>query len=436
MYIYKERPSELSSQTYYENARYKISKYTLLYEYEDYKIAFTSLGRCCVIYKREEEHELKKFFVENWFLIREQQDDFSLAQKTKMNIMEINSSVLLPVITNYTIITTTDCNARCYYCYEKNIKIEYLSESTAIDIANFIIKNYTGIQIYIGWFGGEPLYNENVIDIICNILLENNIKFSSSMISNGILFDENKIDKYKNIWKLSRCQITLDGINDSYNKIKNYIYTDIDAFNIVLHNIDILSKNGINTIVRLNLGLNNINELESVIELLNDSNINCNYYVHNIYQLELTHPDEIFKLKEKIDAFIDQRHPVSLTEGIYGLTRCITDSNKGILINTNGKFNLCHQNIGKPEYVGDIYSSPDKWNINLANDMKKFYTCEYCTGCFYYPSCNILNSCEDEQTCTLQKLQYKNKRLSYELSCILKRHVLSEKSKLNKEEDN
>lgn len=436
MYIYRERPSELSSQTYYENARYKISKYTVSYEYEDYKIAFTTLGRCCVIYKKEEERELKKFFVENWFLVREQKDEFSLAQKTKTHITEINSNVLLPVITHYTIITTTDCNARCYYCYEKNIDVEYLSESTAVDIANFIVKNYKQTPVSIEWFGGEPLYNENVIDIICNILLENNIEFSSLIVSNGILFDENKIDKYKNIWKIKNCQITLDGINDSYNKIKNYIYTDIDAFNIVLNNIDKLSRNGINMSVRLNLGLNNIDEIKAVIELIHENNINCYYYVHNIFQLELTHPDEIFKLKEKIDAFIDQRRPASLPDYMCSLNKCMTDSNKSILINTNGKFNLCHRDIDKKEYVGDIYTSPDDWDINLANDKKKFYTCEYCTECFYYPSCNILNSCEDEQTCTPQKLQYKKKRLSYELSCILKRHVLSEKSKLNKEEDN
>lgn len=436
MYIYRERPSELSPQTYYENARYKISKYTLLYEYEDYKIAFTTLGNCCVIYKKEEERDLKKFFVENWFLVRESLNDYEIGQTLKTKIFERNTCELLPIITHYTIITTTDCNARCYYCYEKNIKAEHLSENTAVDVANFIVKNYKQTPISIEWFGGEPLYNENVIDIICDILCENNIEFSSTMISNGILFDENEIDKYKNIWKLKRCQITLDGINDSYNKIKNYIYTDIDAFNIVLNNIDTLSKNGINVSVRLNLGLKNIDELKSVIELIQENNINCEYYVSNIYGLEITDADKIFELRENIDAFIDQRNPLHLQQVTHGLSTCMLDNNRSILINTNGKFNLCHRDVDKTEYVGDIYSSTESWDITLANEKKKFYNCEYCNNCIFYPTCLPFVVCTVAGSCSSRKIQYRENRFTKELSYILKQHVLSEKSKLNKEEDN
>ena len=436
MYIYKERPPKISSQTYYENARYKISKYTLIYEYEDYKIAFTTLGNCCVIYKKEEEHDLKKFFVENWFLVRESLNDYEIGQTLKTKIFERNTCELLPIITHYTIITTTDCNARCYYCYEKNIKAEYLSENTAADIANFIVKNYKQTPISIEWFGGEPLYNENVIDIICNILCENNIEFSSLMVSNGILFDENKIDKYKNLWKIKNCQITLDGINDSYNKIKNYIYTDIDAFNIVLNNIDMLSKNGIITAVRLNLGLNNIDELKAVIELINDNNINCYYYVHTIFQLELTHPDKIFELKENMDEFLDKYNRIQLSIIKPQFSSCMVDNNESVLINTQGKFNLCHRDVDKTEYVGDIYSSPESWDITLANEKKKFYNTQYCKECLFYPSCVILDVCDDSKSCSPAKLKYMEKRFTKELSYILKHHVLSEKSKLNKGEDN
>lgn len=425
MYIYRERPAELSPQVYYENARYKLSKYTLLYEYEDYKIAFTTLGNCCVIYKKEEERYLKKFFVENWFLTRESLSDFEVSQTLKTKFFERNTRELLPIITHYTIITTTDCNARCYYCYEKNIKAEYLSESTAVDVANFIVKNYKQTPISIEWFGGEPLYNENVIDIISNILCENNIEFSSSMISNGILFDENKIDKYKNIWKLKRCQITLDGINDYYNKVKNYIYTDIDAFNIVLNNIDTLSQNGITVIVRLNLGLKNINELKSVIELIDENNINCEYYVINIFELEITDTDKIFELRENIDAFIDQRKPLNFQQVKNGLNTCMVDGNKSILVNTNGKFNLCHHDIDDTEYIGDIYSSQESWDINLASEKKKNYNCEYCNNCIFHPSCFTFVICALAGTCSIRKLQYREKRLAKELSYILKDYVLN-----------
>ena len=118
MHVYINRPSNITPQTYYEKARYKVSKYTLIYEYMDYKIAFTTLGKCCIIYKKDEERGLRQFLVENWFLTRESLNDNDLSQCIKDAVVENNTATLLNTITNYVIITTTDCNARCYYCYE------------------------------------------------------------------------------------------------------------------------------------------------------------------------------------------------------------------------------------------------------------------------------------------------------------------------------
>jgi radical SAM protein with 4Fe4S-binding SPASM domain len=112
------------------------------------------------------------------------------------------------------------------------------------------------------------------------------------------------------------------------------------------------------------------------------------------------------------------------------------DGNRSILINTNGKFNLCHRDIDKTEYVGDIYSSPESWNINLANEKKKFYNDAHCNNCIFYPTCFTPVICTVAGSCSIRKLQYRERRFRKELSYILKHYVLSEKSKLNKEEDN
>lgn len=436
MHIYRERPAELSPQTYYENARYKVSKYTLIYEYMDYKIAFTTLGKCCIIYKKEEERRLRQFLVENWFLTRESLNDNDLSQCIKDAVVENNTATLLNTITNYVIITTTDCNARCYYCYEKDIKIDYLSEVTAKDIAYFIVKNYQQNQqpVHIEWFGGEPLYNENVINIICNILNENNVNFTSSIISNGILIDENKTDIYKDQWKLQSVQITLDGNRESYNKIKNYIYTDIDAFNTVINNIAALIKNNIFVTIRLNLGLDNIDELKAIIDFLHEDFeqnqyllARYSYYVHTVFQLERTHPDKIFELKQEIDDYIINKRGgnVNLSELKNTSDSCMVNNNHSVLIHPNGKINICHRDVNKSEYIGDIYSSMDTWNKDLADSKKTYYTTNYCESCLFYPSCFILNVCEDNKSCTKYKLDYRKKKLESELSHTLKTYVLN-----------
>ena len=55
--------------------------------------------------------------VEEWFLVPESHDDRFLSRQ----IRDVAKMVTKPVtaITHYTIMTTTDCNARCFYCFEK-----------------------------------------------------------------------------------------------------------------------------------------------------------------------------------------------------------------------------------------------------------------------------------------------------------------------------
>lgn len=52
---------------------------------------------------------------------------------------------------SYTILTTTDCNARCFYCYELGRSRIPMSEQTAHEIADYI----SAPKVNIHWFGGE-----------------------------------------------------------------------------------------------------------------------------------------------------------------------------------------------------------------------------------------------------------------------------------------
>ena len=86
---------------------------------------------------------------------------------------------------------------------------------------------YNGNIINITWFGGEPLLNVEIINYICEKLVENNIKFISSIITNGYLFNDKLVTMAGHKWNLSHAQISLDGTEPEYNRIKNYKYTNI-----------------------------------------------------------------------------------------------------------------------------------------------------------------------------------------------------------------
>ncbi|MEI3172875.1 MAG: radical SAM protein [Lachnospiraceae bacterium] len=129
-------------------------------------------------------------------------------------------------ITSYTIFTTTDCNARCFYCYEMGRSRIPMSDETAHKAAAYIAAHCGGEKVHLHWFGGEPLFNKQVIDIICTDLAEKGIVYESMIISNGYLFDGATVEQAVSHWKLKNVQITLDGTEEIYNRSKAFIYKD------------------------------------------------------------------------------------------------------------------------------------------------------------------------------------------------------------------
>ena len=165
-----------------------------------------------------------------------------------------------------TVFTTTNCNARCPYCFQKGTKKINPTNDVEQDIIKLILENKDK-SIDIKWFGGEPLLNVGMIDRISNQLDSLGINYSASMISNGYLVNQN-INKFKS-WKLKRIQITLDGIEDKYNSTKNYIVkNDSNPFNTVISGIKNLLDIGISVSVRLNFDKNNYNDILDCINYL------------------------------------------------------------------------------------------------------------------------------------------------------------------------
>lgn len=172
-------------------------------------------------------------------------------------------------ITAITIAPTMDCNARCFYCFEHGARKGTMSEETADAVVRFLIERCVEKELYISWFGGEPLMAVNIIDRINEQLLQAGIKVESTITTNGILINKDLIAKFDR-WNVTRVQITLDGLKDDYNKTKNYVLDIIDPFERIMQNIELTISCGISVHLRVNYKSTDYTRVKETMDYLHE----------------------------------------------------------------------------------------------------------------------------------------------------------------------
>jgi radical SAM protein with 4Fe4S-binding SPASM domain len=316
-------------------------------------------------------------------------------------------------IRKYTVVTTTGCNARCAYCFEKGTKPVNMTMETAEKVARYII-NHRGEyeEVQIDWFGGEPLYNFKVMDRICTRLKEHNVKFFSHIVSNGYFFSDKQVKKATELWHLKHCKITLDGTEKKYNRIKAYINSETQSpFLRVMNNINMLLKAGIEVTIRLHVSNENVQEMRDLITIIADQFLK--YHDHLSFQIlhlfELFGPqarilssEERATLLKEIRNLEDHLVELGLEEPKrikhrLILYRCMVDSEDAVMIVPDGHLGLCEYHL-EDSYFGHIDN--DEWDEEVLRRSREF--CEEipeCDTCEYYPICYRLKSCKVHDIC-------------------------------------
>ena len=217
------------------------------------------------------------------YLVKEDFEENKSVQQLRALLKKLNPSTR---INGFTILPTTECNARCYYCFESDHKHCTMTKQIVSDVIDYIARMSKNEPIEIGWFGGEPLVGNKQISEICEGLKEKGIRYKSSMVSNAYLFDDNLIEKAKEDWHLNHVQITLDGTEEVYNATKAYINPKDNPYQRVIGNIKKLLEAGIAVNVRLNVSDKNISNLKDLINELTErfsgkKGFSC--YSHAVY---------------------------------------------------------------------------------------------------------------------------------------------------------
>ena len=256
---------------------YKKSLYNLTIEQENEYIIFNTFSGAIV---RLSDDEFAMFNQSDEFLKSPDLQSYvklglvlpaDVDEQKIINYDRINGMYSTETLT-FRILTTTKCNAKCFYCYEKNMEILFMSIDTADLVSRFIISRAEKSKtVNIQWFGGEPLMNTKAIDYITaqlnDKLISKGIRVIYSMISNGVLFDSDLIKKAKHEWHLERIQISLDGYRSEYEKRKQYAAIP-NAFDKVIDNIEGLLSQDIYVSVRLNFDSDNLNSILELIQFL------------------------------------------------------------------------------------------------------------------------------------------------------------------------
>ena len=410
-----------------DGERYRLMTYVVQQPVNDGLLLYNTLTCSMVLLSPDEAADItaQQELIDRWFLVPQEHDDQKLCRQVRQM-----AALLTPapkVVTTYTILPTTGCNARCFYCYEQGTRPVTMTAETASKVVRYIVAHRGSETVHISWFGGEPLVNAKAIDQICTELSQQGVPFRSEMVSNGYLFDADKVQRARDLWQLRRVQITLDGTEQTYNRIKAYVHQGVNAFERVLTNISMLTAAGIRVIIRLNVDKHNIGEMAELAELLHQhfgSNEHLSVYSHELFG-ERTPEDNatLFAQRMQLEQQI-AKHGIlrikELPKDIH-LNQCMADNDGSVVIAPDGHLGKCEHFIDR-EFFGHIDSEERDMTI-IRKFKERRAEIEACATCPFYPQCYRLVMCENDFGCTPETRQGGMHKMvasmKYEYKCYL-----------------
>ena len=164
---------------------------------------------------------------------------------------------------------TMQCNFACEYCFEKDNKNQGLMDDDIIHSIVKFLKAYGKEDIYIVWFGGEPMLGFSSIITLCDELHKSDIKYSSSMITNGSLFNSRNIYQLEKL-NLNFIQFSMDGIGDTQDS-RRFFKGGKPSFEIIITNLkELLKKTNIPIVIQITIDHNNLSAYEDTLKYCNE----------------------------------------------------------------------------------------------------------------------------------------------------------------------
>lgn len=151
------------------------------------------------------------------------------------------------------IIPSYNCNFSCSYCYENNS--EYIMTTDTLNaIIKYIENNINDYSnLFIEWFGGEPLLYvdliENFMESVSNICITHNKSLFSHVTTNGYFLNLNTVDRLIKVG-VNSYTVTIDGYDDYHNATR-FLKNGNPTYNHIIHNMKELHNSNLDFSIRL-----------------------------------------------------------------------------------------------------------------------------------------------------------------------------------------
>ncbi|MBN2375591.1 MAG: 12,18-didecarboxysiroheme deacetylase [Sedimentisphaerales bacterium] len=171
--------------------------------------------------------------------------------------------------------TTRRCNLRCVHCYSQSADVDYEGELTTKEGLELLDDlGQFGVPVVL-FSGGEPLMRRDLLTLI-QAAKERGMRAVIS--TNGTLIDQEKADQFARIG-LSYVGVSLDGMRQTNDKFRG----KAGAFEKALAGIRCCKKAGVKVGLRFTINKRNVQDIESIFQLLVDEDIPRVCFYHLVY---------------------------------------------------------------------------------------------------------------------------------------------------------
>ena len=404
-----------------DETTYRMMRYVLHVEHDGKVLLHNIVTGRLVILDQEEAEAVDRLplkyepamenLIQEHYLVPSEFNERQQVVNLRKVLLKLRDDLIPDDIFAYTILPTTGCNARCYYCFEQGAKVMTMTRETADEVVQFISSRCgPKKEVSIMWFGGEPTVAANRISQICEGLLKNGINYRSSIITNGYLMDALMVKTAWDLWHLRSVQICVDGVGETYNRIKAYVNPKTDPYETVMSNIGYMLNAGIKVTFRVNFDLNNVDEFEPLLQEVRrrygkDSGLSV--ISHPVIG-EHRPPDGniLHGSKEWFDKTQADLNQMSMQYGLFrtkvpfpclNLHTCAGYNKNAVSITPDGRLVKCSEQFGVDQTIGDIRTGIE--NDELVDAWKEIADYDSCASCMFYPHCLKLVQCSAKDSC-------------------------------------
>ncbi|VAX34819.1 hypothetical protein MNBD_UNCLBAC01-473 [hydrothermal vent metagenome] len=309
-----------------------------------------------------------------------------------------------------TILTTYSCNFKCVYCFEESSRAhqnmdEHVQKGT-IEWMKEKIEQDGYQQLYLNFYGGEPLINKAAIDYIVPEMKswcqERGVKFKFMLQTNGYFLTPELVDKYLSMG-LDQVRISVDGLREVHDKNRP-LRGGGGTFDRVMKNI-------VDSVEKVKIGIStsyekdDITHIEQLMNYFEELGIlnKLGAFLFSPIHPSLGPDGDLGKLQRiecmcnhedtylanaatKIRSLMEQKNlPI---KGGMAVSACpLVSEHSGMTIDQEGKLYKCNSMLGHKDLaIGSVFHERFNTKQKEFRDLDVWQQCPQ--DCTYLPMCS------------------------------------------------